>query len=110
MMLLGEVPPGGMFYNKPGPSHKARFMAFCLFIMKILLFIQQLRALGVEIDDITVEGLVRLNIFIISVYIPYFLKASVGADAAYNNLALHKQLCAYIDIDGPIATAALEVL
>ena len=110
MMLLGEVPPGGMFYNKPGPSHKARFMAFCLFIMKILLFIQQLRALGVEIDDITVEGLVRLNIFIISVYIPYFLKASVGADAAYNDLALHKQLYAYIDIDGPIATAALEVL
>ena len=40
MMLLGEVPPGGMFYNKPGPSHKARFMAFCLYL------IQQLRALG----------------------------------------------------------------
>ena len=110
MMLLGEVPPGGMFYNKPGPSHKARFMAFCLYIMKVLLFIQQLRALGVEIDDITVEGLVRLNIFLITVYIPYFLKASVGADAAYNDLALHKQLYAYIDIDGPIATAALEVL
>ena len=85
-------------------------MAFCLYIMKVILFIQQLRALGVEIDDITVENLVRLNIFLITVYIPYFLKASVWADAAYNALALHKQLYNYIDIDSPIATAALEVL
>ena len=39
--------------------------------MKVLLFIQQLRALAVEIDNITVEGLVRLNVFLVKVYIPY---------------------------------------
>ena len=52
----------------------------------------------------------RLGIFFACVYIPYFLKASVGTDAAFNDLSLYKQLVENIDVDGPIATAALEVL
>ena len=105
LILLGVKPPFPIHYKKPGPSHKARFMAWCLHCLKMLLFIRQLNA-----DELTQEGLVRLGIFFVCVYIPYFLKASVGADAAFNDLSLYKQLVDYIDVDGPIATAALEVL
>ena len=54
--------------------------------------------------------LVRLWFFFVCIYIPYFLKASVGADAAFNDVSLYKQFTDYIDVEGPIATAALEVL
>ena len=80
-------------------------MAFCLYALKMLLLIHQL-----DLDEWTQEGLVRLGIFFVLVYIPYFLKATVGADAAFNDLSLHKQLVNFIDVDGPIATAALDVL
>lgn len=73
--------------------------------MKMLIFIQQL-----EVDNETLEGLVRLNVFFTCIYIPHFLKSSIGADLAYNDLALYKQLVKFIDVDGPIATEALEVL
>ena len=105
LLLLGVKPPFPFSYMKPGPSHKARFMAFCLHCLKMLLFIRQL-----DLDEWTREGLVRLGMFFVLIYIPYFLKASIGADAALNDLSLFKQLVDYIDEDGPIATAALEVL
>ena len=105
LLLLGVKPPFPFSYMKPGPSRKARFMAFCLHCLKMLLFIRQL-----DLDEWTREGLVRLGMFFVLIYIPYFLKASIGADAALNDLSLFKQLVDYIDEDGPIATAALEVL
>jgi len=108
MVLLWEVPPNGIFYRKPGACHKARFMArfmaFCLYVLKMLLFIRQMKLVPEA-----VEGLLRLGMFFVTIYIPYFLKASIGADAAVNDLALYKALCNYIDVDGPIVTAALEV-
>ena len=105
LRLLGVKPPFPFSFKKPGPSHKARFMAFCIFCLKMLLLIQQL-----GLDEWTREGLVRLGVFFAIVYVPHFLKSSVGADAAVNDLYLYKQLVRFIDVDGPIATAALEVL
>ena len=105
LRLLGVKPPFPFSFKKPGPSHKARFMAFCIFCLKMLLLIQQL-----DLDEWTREGLVRLGVFFAIVYVPHFLKSSVGVDAAVNDLYLYKQLVRFIDVDGPIATAALEVL
>ena len=99
------MPPFPFTFKKPGPCHKARFMAFCLYCLKMLLLIQQL-----DLDEWTQEGLVRLGIFFAIVYVPHFLKSTIGADAAFNDLFLYKQLVRFIDVDGPIATAALEVL
>ena len=42
MIMLGVKPPFPINYKKLGPSHKARFMAYCLHCLKILLFIRQL--------------------------------------------------------------------
>ena len=80
-------------------------MAYSLYCMKICLFSQQL-----DLDPETLEGIERVSKYLSLVYNPYFLKASVGADAAINDIAMFKQLYEYIDYDGPIATAALEVL
>jgi hypothetical protein len=80
-------------------------MAFCIYTMKMLLFVRQF-----EVDHYTLEGLVRLNIFFTCIYIPYFLKASMGVDSAYNDLKLYKMLVQHIEIDGPVAVEALEVL
>ena len=100
LRLFGVMPPFPFSFKKPGPCHKARLMAFCLYCLKMLLLIRQL-----NMDEVTQEGLVRLGIFFAVLYIPHFLKASVGADAAFNNISLYKQLVSFIDMDGPIATA-----
>ena len=80
-------------------------MAFSLYCMEMQLFSDQL-----DLDAETLDGLKRLSLFLSVIYNPYFLKASVGADAAINDMAIFNQLYDFIDIDGPIATSALEVL
>ena len=46
MTLLGESPPSGkMMWKKPGACHKARFMAFGIYIMKSLAFSKQLEVM-----------------------------------------------------------------
>ena len=97
LRLLGVMPPFPFSFKKPGPCHKARFMAFCLYCLKMLLLIRQL-----NMDEVTQEGLVRLGIFFAIIYIPHFLKASVGADAAFNDISLYKQLVSFIDMDGRV--------
>ena len=56
------------------------------------------------------EALVCLNVFFATIYVPYFLRASVGTDAAFNDLNLFKSVYDYMEVDGPMAVETREVL
>ena len=42
ILIGGELPEGQMMaYKKPGACHKARFLAFAIYVLKILIFRDQ---------------------------------------------------------------------
>ena len=105
LILLGQKPPGGVSYKKPGASHKARFMANGIYANKMFLFQKDL-----GYDRETVTALQRFVQFNALIYTPYFLKSSVGADAPYNDLNLFISLFGYKKIDKSLAEVVLTVL
>ena len=106
LVLLGEVPPGGFkSWLAPGATHKARFMNFGIYAMKMYLFSDQL---GYTME--VVNGLQRMATYISLIYARFFLNASVGADAPVNDLDLHKQLFSFQSHDADLANKSLEVL
>jgi hypothetical protein len=100
-----EPPPGGIIWKKPGAVHKARFMANGLYSNVMFAFQDIL-----EYDAETVSTLRRFVIFNVLIYVPHFLSAGVGADAAFNDLKLFKKLCKFRAIDSELSDTALNVL
>ena len=100
------VPPGGFkSWLAPGATHKARFMNFGIYAMKMYLFSDQL---GYTME--VVNGLQRMATYISLIYARFFLNASVGADAPVNDLDLHKQLFSFQSHDADLANKSLEIL
>ena len=52
-------------------------------------------------------GMVRFNSLI---YVPYWLTASIGADAPINDLILYKKLLKYKELDAEVAEIAISKL
>ena len=106
LLLGGDLPAGrSLVWHKPGATHKARFMAFGIYANMMYSFIDQL-----EYDTDMVAALQRFVQFFTLIYIPYFLKASVGADSSFNDLDFYNKLFKYRRIDSVLAEKALEVL
>ena len=71
-----------------------------------LLFFPQV-AKPLRLNQEVLEAIIRLNVFFTTIYVPYCLKVSVGADAMYNDLRLFKSVYDYMDVDGPMAVETL---
>ena len=103
---MGEVPPGGAHtWLKPGATHKARFLNFGIYVLKMFMFSDQM---GYSRD--VVNGLQRVASFISLIYARFFLTASKGSDAPINDLDMFKDLFFYKSHDDTIASKGLEVL
>ena len=105
MLLLGELPPGGMTWKKPGATHKARFCNFGIYICKALAFSDQ-----IDIVEEDKNNLTRIVTFLCTLYIPFFVSGSIGSDAPVNDLQLFKHLVHFSSIDPELAEAAKKVL
>ena len=105
LILLGGIPPGGISWKKPGPVHKARFMANGLYSNKMFAFQE---VLDYDVED--VSALRRFVLFNVLLYAPQFLSAGVGADAPINDLVFFKHLCKFRSIDAELSATALNVL
>ena len=104
MVLLGEAPPN-FSWKKPGAAHKARFCSFGIYINKAVAFSEQL-----DLDKEVVEPLIRVATFIATLYVPYFISASTGCDAAVNDLEMFKKLNIFSNTESDLAESALAVL
>ena len=80
-------------------------MAFGIYANMMYSFIDQL-----HYDKEMEAALQRFVQFFTLIYIPYFLKASFGADSPFNDLDMYKKLFKYRKVDGVLADKALAVL
>ena len=82
VILFGNLPAGrNLFWHKPGATHKARFMAFGIYANMMFSFFDQL-----DYDKEVEAALRRFVQFFTLNYIPFFLKASFGADSPHSDL------------------------
>ena len=100
MQLLGVTPPKGKKWRKPQGTSDARFMSLFLYAGKIFAFSDQL-----VIEDGDLELYERFLMFCALYYIPYFLSASIGVDAPYNDLEFWNTMKSFSDKE--IADAAI---
>ena len=121
LIILGGYLPGGkvFFWRKPGACHKARFMAFAIYAFKLLAFssnpvvIEECFSIkGGKKSEVKkqLELLRRFCHYAVSYYVPMFLTASRGADAAVNDLKLFKSLDNFKNIDKELAVQAQKTL
>lgn len=97
-VALGEASPIGdcdkVHISQPGAYHRARWMAKGIYCLKILLFREQFKMNAKEL-----QGIRRLCLFIIPLYIKAWLTAPVTCDAPYNNLCMLQTLETFHSID-----------
>ena len=105
LILLGETPPRGKRWLKPGAVHQAGWMPSVLYPAKMYSFSTQAGYDKEMIDKL--EALCKFNALF---YVPKWLASSVGSDAPYNDLELWHDLQEYQKYDSRVATAALAAL
>ena len=106
VILGGNLPAGrNLFWHKPGATHKARFMAFGIYANMMFSFFDQL-----DYNKEVEAALRRFVQFFTLIYIPFFLKASFGADSPHTDLDMYAKLFKYRKVDGLLADKALTVL
>jgi hypothetical protein len=73
LIILGETPPRGIHFLKPGAIHQARWMAYNLYATKMMMFSKQMKY-----NTDMVDKLKRLNRFLALFYSAAWMKASTG--------------------------------
>ena len=105
LIMLGVLPPRGVRFRRPGAISHARWMSKILYSLKMYLFQDQL-----EYDQQLIMKLEKICLFIVLVYVPSWLNASSGVDAAVHDLQLWKDIKFFAEIDKNISEAATIVL
>ncbi|KAG0726856.1 hypothetical protein GWK47_035767 [Chionoecetes opilio] len=105
LIVLGDTPPRGIHWSRPGAIHQARWMARNLYYMKMFMFAEQL-----EYDEETVVKLERLNLFLGLFYTPMWMSSTLAADAPANDLQFMKDMMKFKRTDPEIAQAVLKNL
>ena len=100
VILGGDLPAGRTLF-----WHKARFMAFGIYANMMYSFFDQLDY-GKDME----AALQRFVQFFTLIYIPYFLKTSVGAESSFNDLEMYSKLFMSRKVDAVLADKALTVL
>lgn len=104
LVALGETPPRGIRFRKPGAFHHARWMSSILYFTKMYLFAQQMKY-----SSQYIEKLRRIVTFISLIYVSYWLKSPLALEAYKNDLQLHGDLQRFSRIDKQLGEAALKV-
>ena len=107
LIFLGEVPPGGVRFKKPGAHSKARWMAYALYCFKLYLFRYQLKGTSCELSGEKEIGLRDVCIYLVTVYVEYWFSVPNAAAAPRNDLNLIKKLLLY-KANSALAEVALK--
>ena len=98
LIVLGETPPRGTHFLKPGAIHQARWMACNIYAGKMFMFSK-----AMKYDKETVIKLERINRFLALFYTSAWMQASIGADAPVNDLELIHDMMDFRNVDREIA-------
>jgi len=98
IIILEETPPGGMKIRRPGACHQARWMAKCIYCLKIFLLRTELTITRTE-----ETAIVRIGAFIVKNYIKYWFTVTNVSEAPFNDINLIHTLNEYKSDDKKIA-------
>lgn len=114
IIFLGGTPPQGINFRKPGAIHRARWMARAIYALKMCLFQEQFsrqygesssRGSRFTYAQSISNHLLRVSLFVTTVYIKYWFTCTSPNEAPRNDLMLLKILETYPDKE--VSTAAL---
>ena len=105
LIFLGEVPPTGIRFRKPGAYHHARWMAKIIYCFKIYLFRGQFKLTSRE-----TKQLLEFNLFVALLYTKQWYTTSSSVAAPANDLSFLKKLEAYKSYADDISTTAAKAL
>jgi hypothetical protein len=103
LLFLGAALPADATIHQPGALHRARWMAKLIYSLKIYLFRFQFRLTSHEL-----LGLSRFNVFVMKVYLKAWYTCQCATSAPRNDLALLRNLGAYMNLDATVAKAAIK--
>lgn len=103
MVFLGDEQNNIIVFHTPGAIHHARWMAKAIYCLKIYIFRDEF-----ELSINEKNGLRDICIFIVTVYIEAWFKASYAAMAPYQDLLFIRKLYNYSLIDLNISRIALH--
>jgi hypothetical protein len=103
IIILGETPPGGLKIRQPGAYHQARWMAKCIYCLKIFLLRSEFKMKNTEENAID-----RICAFIVKIYIKYWCTVTNVSEAPFNDITLIRTLNTYKSDDKNIAEACLS--
>jgi hypothetical protein len=105
LLLLGEKPPRGIHWLRPGACHNARWMPSVIYPAKMFAFSAQ-----AGYDSNMVAKLESLCMFNALFYVEKWLSSPAAADAPYNDLKLWHDLHQYSKHDPQVAHVAITAL
>ena len=103
LIFLGGTPQKGIKFRYPGAFHRARWMARAIYALKIWIFRQQFdtqpRTSGRHSNASckTSDQLLRVCLFLVTIYIKYWYSCTSAAIAPGNDLRFLKDLFSYHD-------------
>ncbi|KAG0727834.1 hypothetical protein GWK47_033797 [Chionoecetes opilio] len=88
LIVLGDTPPRGIHWSRPGAIHQARWMAKpVIFYEDVHVFLSSWSK-----DEKTVVKLERLNLFLGLFISPMWMSSTLAADAPANDLQFMKDM------------------
>ena len=103
VIVLGEEPPRGIHWSRPGAIHQARWMANNIYCIKMFLFSHEL-AYSTAIQS----KLERIVTFLALFYTCHWMTATIAADAPINDLLFMKDMIQFRQYDSQLSTAVLN--
>lgn len=108
LIFLGEIPPKGINFKKPGAASSARWMAKILYSFKLYMFRDQLRGTACALSKAQIKGLKDFCIFVVAVYVRYWFLTPHAASAPRADLEMVVTLDNYSKIHPTISKVALK--
>ena len=102
LILLGEEPPRGIHWTKPGAIHQACWMAMNIYCMKMLTFSKKLKY-----NKDTIVKLERMNKFLALFYTSHRVTTTSAADVPIHDLQLMKNMLQHKQHDYELAISVL---
>lgn len=103
IIFLGEVPPGGIKFKKPGAYHHARWMAKGIYCLKMYLFRQEFKLTNNEVNSIF-----HFNLFLIKCYARFWFSAPNANEAPLNDIMFLRTCYEYRTINEMISNSAIQ--
>lgn len=107
-IFLGETPPRGIKFKKPGANHHARWLAKAIYSLKMFIFKDQFFKNSRRSQDLS--GLRQICIFIVLFYVEIWFTAPCAIKAPRQDLSLMQNLIKFQDINADVSKAALGKL